>query len=177
MTLNFSAVFTFILVLASVSPIVAQEEFNILILRQAKDGNLLTGVISVNEKEIGRTYENNELKISAGEYSGKLRYFSKSNHAVGPFGTLGYEGDFLLEIGNVKWSDGKIRTDLLFHGGNKDTLSKGCIMLGAVSKDAHGVRHLPSNHTLVKLRKLFYGTETPISTPNKTINIKIVDPK
>jgi hypothetical protein len=46
-------------------------------------------------------------------------------------------------------------------------------MLGAVPRDANGNRYLPADHTLSKLRKAFYGTDNPNSSPNKKIIIEV----
>ena len=147
--------------------IFAQDSFHIKVERIELDGNLVIGKISVNGTDLGTSYENENLKILPGTYPGFMRYSSTAGHVTGPLGNIGQDGDFLLEIGQVKWSDGKKRNHLLFHGGNKPHHSKGCVMLGAVSKDADGKRYLPEGHTLRKLRKAFYGTEEPMSTPNK----------
>lgn len=150
-----------------------QEEFKIEVFRRNTTGNLVTGTIGVNGQSIGPTYENDELKINSGTYPGYLRYVSSKGHVQGSDGYIGDTGDFLLEIGNVTWSDGTKRTSLLFHGGNKADQSQGCIMLGPVSRDAAGNRVLPPDHALRKLRTLFYGTNDPVSSPNKRISITI----
>lgn len=157
------------------------DEFHIVIQRQeskdmqreGENFRAIIGTISVNGEEIGSTMERDDLRIGAGSYKGLLRYWSKRGFAQGSFGTYGHEGDFLLEIANV----GK-RTDLLFHGGNKPWHSKGCILLGAVDKDKEfntNIPYLNENHTLIKLRRLFYGTDVPDSTPDKNITITIID--
>jgi hypothetical protein len=157
------------------SALAAAEKFDIVISREKAENNLVTGTISVNGEVLGTCYEREDLRIAAGTYPGFLRYGSKRGFAQGPNGELGQEGDFLLEIGNVKWSDGKVRTNLLFHGGNKPEHSKGCVMLGAVARGADGKAILPERHPLRKLRFLFYGTDDPTSTPNKQISITIKD--
>ena len=152
------------------------EKFEIVVTRTAVKGGLVSGTISVNGEEIGKTFENAELKIAAGEYKGVLRYSSPSNHAQGPFGSLAKEGDFLLEIAKAEDESGKVKTDVLFHGGNKPHQSRGCILLGSVNRDKQtGGGYIPEGHPLRKLRELFYGTENPTSTPNKEILITIVD--
>ena len=149
--------------------------FEIVVTREKSSNNLVTGSISANGERLGACFERDDLKIAAGTYPGFMRYGSVKGFAQGPFGEMGQEGDFLLEIGKVKWSDGKERTNLLFHGGTKPEHSKGCIMLGAVTRDANGKAVLPDKHPLRLLRLRFYGTDTPISSPNKSINIVIKD--
>ncbi|MCC6742660.1 MAG: hypothetical protein IT175_02255 [Acidobacteria bacterium] len=147
------------------------ETFRIVVERQKVEGGLVIGSISVDGRAIGSAYENADLKIPAGTYAGALRYWSGHNFVAGPFGTIGKEGDFLLEVTGVTG-----RRDILFHGGNKPQHSTGCIMLGPVGKDpATSIPSLDADHPLRKLRLLFYGTDTPSSTPNKRIEIEIRD--
>lgn len=154
--------------------VAAQDRFDIRIERTSISGDLVEGKLYVNNIYLGKTYENNKLKIRPGRYPGYLRYVSNAGHVTGPLGNIGKEGDFLMEVGSVTWSDGRSRSNLLFHGGNKPHHSKGCIMLGAVSKDNDGKRYLPASHTLSKLREAFYGTDNPVSSPNKNITIEII---
>lgn len=147
------------------------DGFRITVTRETLNDNLIKGQILINGKSIGATYERYNLRISAGFYKGFVRYVSEK-HAVGPFGQIGEVGDFLLEIGNVTWSDGRKRTHLLFHGGNKPKFTEGCVMLGAVHRQ-NGRRYLPEGHTLSKLRLKFYGTNLPTSSPSKKITITV----
>ncbi|MEQ9309847.1 MAG: hypothetical protein RLN90_10360 [Balneolaceae bacterium] len=163
-----------ILTLLTATLVAAQERFDIRIERTSISGNLVEGKLYVNNKYLGKTYENNNLKVRPGRYPGFLRYISNAGHVTGPLGNIGKNGDFLLEIGSVTWSDGRNRSNLLFHGGDKPHQSKGCIMLGPVSRDSDGNRYLPPTHTLSKLRKEFYGTDNPVSSPNKKITIEII---
>jgi hypothetical protein len=101
--------------------------FSIVVERGSPENGLITGKLSVNGHRIGTTYENQALKIPAGTYAGVLRYVSGRNFVSGPLGTIGTQGDFLLEVSGVSG-----RTDILFHGGNKPAQSQGCIMLGPV---------------------------------------------
>jgi hypothetical protein len=144
----------------------------IVVQREKEDGDLVTGTLTVDGQVVGKTYENAKLMISAGQFPGYLRYVSGHNFVQGPYGSIAHTGDFLLEIGNVP----KGRTDILFHGGNKAKHSRGCILLGPVGKDPK--THLPYleyDHPLRKLRRLFYGTETPVMTPDKSVMIQVKD--
>ncbi len=162
-----------VLVAGMIGPAGAQEEFKITILRTHSDSNLTYGALGVNGVNIGNTYERADKHLKPGTYPGYMRYVSANGNVAGPFGTIGQEGDFYLEIGNAEFSNGASGTNVLFHGGNKKEHSKGCVMLGAVPRDANGNRYLPADHTLSKLRKAFYGTDNPNSSPNKKIIIEV----
>ena len=149
---------------------VRADEFNLLIQRLTTSDGLIVGALYVNGQQIGSIYENEDLAIPAGAYPGLLRYWSSRNFAQGPFGTIGKVGDFLLQIDTSKTD----RTNILFHGGNRVEHSRGCIMLGAVRRE-NGIPIVDPGDTLAKLRRAFYGTDQPTSTPNVTITIKITD--
>jgi hypothetical protein len=141
----------------------------ILVQREKKEGNLVTGSLVVNGQVIGKTYENASLMIPAGSYPGYLRYKADHNFVQGPFGTIARTGDFLLEVGNVPR-----RSAILFHGGNKPKHSRGCILLGAVGRDPKThVRFLESDHPLRKLRLMFYGTDNPTACPAKNVTVRV----
>lgn len=147
----------------------ANPDFVIVIEREAPQGKMLYGQITVNDKIIGRTYENLDVEIPEGEYKGILRYFSKKGLVQGPLGQLGNTGDFLLEVTGAKG-----RTDILLDGGNKVYQTEGCILLGGVARDPSTlIPTVGPDHPLRKLRKLFYGTDNPDSTPDKSIRVVI----
>lgn len=144
--------------------------------RQVKDNKdkLVIGAISVNGSVIGNCYENDSLKVKEGTYPGLLRYWSKRGFVQGPFGTLGNIGDFLVQLENVRNEEGEVRTGILLHGGNQPKHSTGCILLGPVYKDpGTGTPVLDDKHPLRRLRQLFYGSDTPNSTPNKEISVVV----
>ena len=148
---------------------IEMEAMDILVQRERQTGNLVTGTLSVNGRQVGTTYENAGLMIPASSYSGYMRYVSQGNFVQGPLGTIAKSGDFLLEIGNVPG-----RTNILFHGGNKPRHSRGCILLGGVSKDPK--THQPlldHDHPLRKLRRMFYGTDSPVSSPARQVTIRV----
>lgn len=166
--------------MTTVQPVYSpSENFTIDVFRKTykEKENLIEGDLYINNEFIGKTYERIDLQIKAGAYPGYLRYVSAKGFVAGPFGEVGQTGDFLLEIGEVYWSDGRKRKHLLFHGGNKAEHSRGCIMLGGVPKDKDGKPYHPDNHPLRILRLKFYGTDTPNATPNKNIIITISDKK
>lgn len=173
MTLYFSVhyfqmkaiLYFFIASLTATTAFGASAEFNILIdRREVKDG-LIIGTIAVNGTVIGNAYENADLKIPTGEFGGLMRYSSPNGLVQGPDGQLGKVGDFLIEVANVPG-----RSNILFHSGNKPKHSKGCILLGPVTKTEQG-KIAPE--PLQELRRLFYGRNNPNSTPNKQIKITI----
>jgi hypothetical protein len=149
----------------------SQEDFTVQVERTSVRQGLISGKISVNGQVIGETFENGYLKVSAKTYKGLVRYWSGSGFEQGPFGTIGQKGDFLLEVADVVSPQGRKRTDVLFHGGNKVRHSKGCVLLGPIPAD----RALGDDHALRKMRLLFYGKDVPDSTPNKNITISIKD--
>lgn len=157
--------------LALNTPASAADEFKVLIERTGLSENALTGTISVNGKVIGPTMENEDLKIEPGIYRGVMRYQSSKNFVQGVGGEMGHSGDFLLEVSRVPPN----RTDILLHGGSKPQHSKGCILLGAVTKTSEGKPVISAEHPLYVLRELFYGTPEPISSPNKDIVVEVVD--
>jgi hypothetical protein len=147
------------------------ENMNIVVQREKRDRDLVTGSLIVNSQVIGKTYENANRMISSGSFTGVLRYVSGHNFVQGPFGSIAHTGDFLLEVANVPG-----RTGILFHGGNKPAHSQGCILLGGVGKDPKTqVPHLEYDHPLRKLRRAFYGRENPVVTPDKNITVRVSD--
>ena len=147
------------------------KTFAIVVQRENSQDGLVIGNISVNGQKIGTTYENAEKKIPAGTYKGILRYKSSKNFVQGPGGKLGKSGDFLLEIAGVP-----MRTDILFHAGNKPEHSEGCIMLGPATREPKTNDPI-APEALKKLRVLFYdGADSPNATPDKAITVEVTDP-
>jgi hypothetical protein len=132
------------------------------------------GDIGVNNRNIGRFYENPEKRIPKGTYSGFLRYRSDHNFVQSSCGGLSHEGDFLLEVANVTGPNGKGRSNILFHPGYLPSHSAGCVLFGARRFDAQGTPlPLDDDNPLVIIRREFYGTDTPISCPDKSITITV----
>jgi hypothetical protein len=158
------------------------EEFRIELIRLGKDQVLdkgkkverTYGDIGVNGQNVGRFYENPERAIPAGVYRGELRYNSDHNFVQSQCGAISRKGDFLLEVAGVTMTDGRARTNILFHPGALPSHSDGCVLFGARRFDANGVPlPLPDDYPLVRVRRAFYGTDDPISCPNKRIVINI----
>jgi hypothetical protein len=85
-------------------------------------------------------------------------------------GKLSTKGEFLLEASGVTG-----RTDILLHQGNAPKHSLGCILLGPAKRGPDGGVTIGSDHPLRKLRLAFYGTDDPVSCPNKNITITVSD--
>ncbi len=150
--------------------------FHIVIKRSATQGNLIPGKIYLDGDLLGSTYERNGVQIPAGDYAGNMRYSSSHHFAQGPGGSMNTSGDFLLEVSNVP-----SRTDILLHTGNAPSQSDGCVLLGPISstesEDGNTVYSVGDDSPLRKLRLAFYGTDQPISSPDKQVVISIVGPQ
>jgi hypothetical protein len=151
------------------------ELFHIIVKRESVKDNLLRGTMYVNDTLLGRTYENDDLKIAANDYTGLLRYRSQHHFVQSAHGAMGKTGDFLVEVAGVKG-----RTNILFHTGNKPKDSKGCILLGPIKSSisptgilTYSVRE---ESPLRRLRLLFYGTDEPVSSPDKNVSVSVIDP-
>ncbi|MCW3104218.1 MAG: hypothetical protein JWO09_2658 [Bacteroidetes bacterium] len=152
------------------------DNFDILIKRNSIVGNLVYCTIFLNGQEIGTAFENNNLKIPTGTYKGLMRYNSGHDFVQSDLGKMSIKGDFLLEVSNVPGNQIPIlRTDILMHSGNQPKHSKGCILLGPAQKGPDGGAFIDQNHPLRKLRLAFYGTDDPVSCPNKNITITVSD--
>ena len=150
------------------------DAFHIVIKRGSAKGHLVPGRIYLNGDLLGTTYERKEVQIPAGDYKGLMRYSSSHHFVQSEHGAMKTDGDFLLEASGVKG-----RSNILLHTGNKPKHSDGCILLGPIST-AHGesgnVYKVGDDSPLRKLRLAFYGTDKPISSPNKSVVISVVDP-
>lgn len=167
----------FLLLAAQHSDLLASDNFSIVVSRETSRNGLIIGNLIVNGIPVGTAYENQSLAIPAKFYKGVLRYWSKKNFVQGPLGAMGNVGDFLLEVSDTDPPSSATRTDILFHGGNKPKQSKGCIMLGPINRDASSSQpSVGPDHPLYKLRVMFYGSESPTSTPDKRITIQVKDP-
>jgi Mg-chelatase subunit ChlD len=160
----------FILYIAVIFPLCGQN-VNIKIERLSIRNGLIIGKIYANNEYLGPTYENEVLRIEKGTYKGVIRYYSQKNFVSSSYGQLAKEGDFLLEVANVT-----NRENLLFHTGNKPYHARGCVLLGAPTTSNEKV-FLPPENPIRQLRKIFYGSEDPLSSPNKDIVITIDETK
>jgi len=160
---------SFLILLISIS-LVGQDNFEISIKRNKVVGNLVYCTISLNGNVIGSAFENNNLKISSGTYKGLIRYNSGKNFVQSELGKLSKKGDFLLEVSGVPG-----RTSILLHQGNAPEHSTGCILLGPAHKGPADSVFIGPDHPLRILRLEFYGSEEPLSCPDKNIVITVLD--
>ena len=137
------------------------DVLQIEIVRETKTNNCILGRMNANGVAICKTLElpwkENEEDISsvpAGDYKGTLRY--------------DHTDQWRIELENVK-----DRTHVQIHIGNYTTDTKGCILVGTTANKNCSVTD--SKTAYWKLKKAFYGTEFPNSTPNKEIEISIHD--
>jgi hypothetical protein len=94
---------------------------------------------------------NNISCIPFGTYNGFLRYDKKDG--------------WRIQLDNVP-----NRTGVQIHMGNYTSQIKGCVLVGT-NADVDSCSVQNSSTAYLKLKKAFYGTETPNSTPNKKIII------
>jgi len=135
------------------------ERFRITVDRQWSNSKSITGVFSVNGKKIGYTLElpwlNNQGYVSCvppGTYRATIRYDHSDRWRIQLEGVPGPR----------KW--------VQFHIGNFPQDSVGCILVGTRKGD-NAVYN--SAEALRILKREFYGTENPTSTPNKSIVVEI----
>lgn len=141
----------------------------------AKVGRVF-GEISVNGETIGKFYENPEKMIVEGNYRGLLRYRSDHRFVQSSCGEMARDGDFLLEIADVKDATGKARTSILLHPGRLPRHSEGCVLVGQRKGDGKGgLLPLDEDSPLRKLRLRFYGVDAPVSCPDKRITVRVVE--
>jgi uncharacterized protein DUF5675 len=134
--------------------------FTVNVFRQYPSPKCTSGYLGVNGKIIAYTLERpwadntqNISSIPAGKYRGHLRY----DHA-----------DFWrIELDNVPK-----RTNVQIHIGNQVDQTKGCILVGReLGSDLCSLKD--SGTAYAALKKAFYGTDDPVSTPMKTITVEI----
>ena len=136
------------------------EDWEIKIIRTSLNTNSITGELYVKGAFVAHTLElpwnNNKSYISSipdGKYSANLRYDKPDG--------------WRIELKNVVG-----RTGVQIHLGNYPADIEGCVLVGkkVVNKEN---RLEQSKKAYADLCKAFYGTETPNSTPNVNISVKI----
>jgi hypothetical protein len=146
--------------LASVALFAGPPDFTVTVMRQYPDKKCTSGYLAVDGKIIAYTLErpwvNNVQNISSiptGKYTGHLRY----DHT-----------DFWrIELDGVP-----NRTNVQIHIGNEVDQSKGCVLVGMkLGADLCSV--LDSSTAYAALKKAFYGTDNPVSSPDKNIVVEV----
>jgi hypothetical protein len=136
----------------------SQDNFALTIERQLSSSSCTMGYLIADGEVLCYTLElpwvdnlNNISCIPVGTYSGILRYDK----------TDGWR----IQLENVP-----NRTGVQIHMGNYTSQIKGCVLVGTNSNvDNCSVQN--SSTAYSKLKKAFYGIETPNSTPNKKITV------
>jgi len=141
----------------------AQEAFNLLIQRKYQGKDCTSGYLAINGQTrmvaLERPWQGNAPEISsipAGTYRGILRYDKSDAWRIQLEGVPG-------------------RTGVQIHVGNVVVQSKGCILVGSHLKTGSLCQVEGSMLAYQALKKAFYGTETPVATPDKTISVTLVD--
>ena len=138
-------------------------DFKISIFRQYPAAQCTSGYLAVNDSIICHTLERpwqdntpNISSIPAGTYPAILRYDHNDHWRIELQGT-------------------EPRTNVQIHIGNSPDQTKGCILVGQkLSPDLCKIVAGTSAPAYAMLKKAFYGTNNPTSTPNKTISVEIV---
>ncbi|RZS93417.1 hypothetical protein EV197_1995 [Aquimarina brevivitae] len=136
----------------------AQNQFNLTIERKLTTAHCTLGYLIADDEVLCYSLElpwkdnqNNISCIPEGTYDGILRYDK----------TDGWR---------IQLKDVPNRTGVQIHMGNYTSQIKGCILVGkSASIDQCSVQNSAAAYQ--KLKKAFYGTSTPNSTPNKTITL------
>ena len=136
----------------------SQENFQLTIERKSSTATCTMGYLIANSEVLCYTLElpwadnlNNISCIPLGTYSGILRYDKTDGWRIQ-----------LEKVPN--------RTGVQIHIGNYTSQIQGCVLVGLnASVDNCSVQN--STQAYAKLKRAFYGTTSPISTPNKSIQV------
>ena len=146
------------------SPTTFATDFNIEIKRRYQSSVCTSGDLYINGTWVAyaleRPWVNNLPFISSvppGSYQARLRYDHSDKWRVELIGVPG-------------------RTHVQIHIGNVVQDSVGCILVGKqLMGDACTIRPGTSKAAYDDMKRLFYGTEEPVSTPDKAITVSISD--
>ncbi len=147
------------------STALAADSFKVTIYREYPGNKCTSGYLAVNGQIIAYTLErpwadNNQniSSIPAGTYPATLRY----DHADA----------WRIELQNVPG-----RTNVQIHIGNEPDQTKGCILVGLqLGSDLCSIVGGTSARAYAALKRAFYGTDNPVSTPDKSITVQVLDP-
>lgn len=155
-----------VMVLATLAPqlLTASDAFSVTIYREYPSQKCTSGYLAVNDNIIAYTLERpwadnqqNLSSIPAGTYPGTLRY-DHNDH-------------WRIELQNVPG-----RQNIQIHIGNQPDQSKGCILVGLkLGPDLCSIVGGTSAPAYTALMTAFYGTDSPVSTPDKSISVSVVD--
>lgn len=152
------------LISAAMTAAALAVDFNLAVYREYPGQLCTSGYLAVNGSIISytleRPWQDNQQNISsipAGTYPGILRYDHKDH--------------WRIELQNVPG-----RTNVQIHTGNEPDQSKGCILVGTqLGPDLCTIVAGTSGPAYAALKRAFYGSDNPTSTPDKNISVQIVD--
>jgi hypothetical protein len=140
----------------------AQDSMEIEIIRSQDLPQCTVGTLGVNNSSLAASLElpwndnqTNVSRIPAGSYQTILRY--------------DHPDAWRLELKNVPG-----HSNIQIHVGNWPSNTHGCILVGKVWNGGCTVQQ--SSVAYSALKKAFYGTDTPNSTPNRQVTVVIKDP-
>ena len=156
--------FTATVLLLAAALVGQAADFKVSIYREYPGKKCTAGYLAVNGQIITYTVERpwadnlqNISSIPAGTYPAILRY-DHTDH-------------WRIELQNVPG-----RTNVQIHVGNEPNQSIGCVLVGLqLNPDTCSIKGGTSAPAYAALKKAFYGTDQPVSTPNKTISVEVVD--
>jgi hypothetical protein len=148
------------LIVASSS--VHADDFALTIHREYADANCTSGYLAVNGKiqayTLERPWQGNAPLISsipAGTYKATLRY--------------DHSDQWRIELQGVPG-----RANVQIHTGNTPDNSEGCILVGKqLGPDLCTIAGGTSRPAYQDLKNAFYGTPTPVATPDKHISVTV----
>lgn len=136
----------------------SQQSFELTIERKSSSDKCTMGYLIADGQVVCYSLElpwkdnsNNISCVPSGTYKGILRYDK----------TDGWR----IQLENVP-----NRTAVQIHMGNYTTQTEGCVLVGTDAK-VDNCSVFNSSAAYAKLKKAFYGTSTPNSTPNKVISV------
>lgn len=140
------------------------DDFALTIYREYPSQMCTSGYLAVNDQITAYTLERpwadnqqNLSSIPAGTYPGILRY--------------DHDDHWRIELQNVPG-----RQNIQIHIGNQPDQSKGCILVGLqLGSDLCSIVAGTSAPAYMALMNAFYGTDNPVSTPDKNISVSVVD--
>jgi hypothetical protein len=138
--------------------------FKLTILRQYPGHRCTSGYLAVNGTIIAYTLERpwadnakNVSSIPAGTYPATLRY----DHS---------------DLWRIELQGVPGRSNIQIHVGNEPDQSMGCILVGSqLGGDLCSIVGGTSQPAYRALKNAFYGTDSPVATPDKTITVEVID--